>query len=131
MAEEGQDERSVAGEFNKLGKQFVTVIRTAWESEDRKRVEQEIVDGLQKFGDEITGVLQKAADSETGKQFTVRAEEVIADVKTSDVADDVRKGMLSALEALNKELGKLSEKLDAAASETAAEADKDTTGPEA
>ena len=119
MSEEMHEERNVAEELNNLGKQFVSVIRTAWESEDRKRIQDEIMEGLQKFGDEITHTLQKASESETGKEVTAKAEKVITDVKASDVADDVRKGLLSGLDALNVELGKLSEKLDAMAQKRA------------
>jgi MoxR-like ATPase len=119
MSEEMHEERNVAEELNNLGKQFVSVIRTAWESEDRKRIQDEIMEGLQKFGDEITNTLQKASESETGKEVTAKAEKVITDVKASDVADDVRKGLLSGLDALNVELGKLSEKLDAMAQKRA------------
>jgi hypothetical protein len=136
MADEVKHERSVSDELSKLGKQFSDVIRTAWESDDRKKIQDEIIEGLQKFGDEVTEALQKAAESEPGKQVASQAEKVIADVKESNVAEDVRKGLLQGMDALNRELGKLSEKLEkqpAAASEAKkppeAEATEEVTRP--
>ncbi len=112
MSEEGKQERSVSDELNRLGRQFSEVIRTTWESEDRKRIQDEIIEGLKRFGDEVAGALNKVAESDTGKQATTQTEKVIADVKESGVAEDVRKGLLQGLDALNRELGKLSERLE-------------------
>jgi hypothetical protein len=115
MAEEKREEPNVAEEFTRLGKQFMEVIRTAWESDDRRRIQADVVTGIQKFGDEITEALQKAADSETGKQFAAKGERVMADVKESGVAEDVREGLLKGLDALSVELGKLSASLESRA----------------
>jgi hypothetical protein len=112
MSDESKQERSVSDELNRLGQQFSEVIRTTWESEDRKRIQSEIIEGLKRFGDEVTGALNKVAESDTGKQVTTQTEKVIADVKESGLAEDVRKGLLQGLDALNRELGKLSEKLE-------------------
>jgi hypothetical protein len=112
MSEESKHERSVSDELNKLGQQFSEVIRTTWESEDRKRIQGEIIEGLQRFGNEVTGALNKVAESDTGKQVTSQTEKVVADVKESGVAEDIRKGLLQGLDALNRELGKLSERLE-------------------
>ena len=112
MGAEGKQESNVSDELNKLGKQFSDVIRTTWESEDRKRIQGEIIEGLQRFGDEITDALHKVAESDSGKQAAKQAEKVVTDVKESSVTEDLRKGLLQGLDALNRELSKLSEKLD-------------------
>ncbi len=129
MSEEGKQERSVSDELNKLGQHFSEVIRTTWESEDRKRIQGEIIEGLRRFGDEVTGALSKVAESDTGKQVTTQTEKVISDVKESGVADDVRKGLLQGLDALNRELSKLSERLEKEAKAEKADAEKDNTEP--
>ena len=54
MSEEPKVEgRSITEELGKLGKQMADAIKAAWESEDRKKLQAEILDGLQKFGDEV------------------------------------------------------------------------------
>jgi uncharacterized protein with ACT and thioredoxin-like domain len=123
MSDEAKQERSVSDEISQLGKQFSEVIRTAWESDDRKRIQGEIIEGLRRFGDEVTEALQKVAESDTGKQVSTQTEKVISDVKQSGIADDVRKGVLQGLDTLNRELGKLSERLEREG-EVAAEAEK-------
>ncbi len=53
MSEETHVEKNIADELNKLGKQVADAIKAAWESEDRKKLQNEITEGLQKFGDQI------------------------------------------------------------------------------
>ncbi|MCX6027809.1 MAG: hypothetical protein NT169_00725, partial [Chloroflexi bacterium] len=107
MSEETHVEKNIADELNKLGKQVADAIKAAWESEDRKKLQNEITEGLQKFGDQMTDAAKKAAESDPAKQIKTQAEEVVTKVKESDVTEEVRKGLLGALETVNKELGKL------------------------
>ena len=113
MSEEPKVEgRTITDELAKLGKQMADAIKAAWESDDRKKLQTEIVDGLQKFGDEVTEALDKAGQSDTAKDLRVKADKVAADMRESGVVEDVRKGIISGLDAINKELGKLVEKLE-------------------
>jgi hypothetical protein len=112
MSEDPQEEKTIAQEFSRLGKQVADAIHAAWESEDRKKLQAELADGLQKFEAELDAALQKAAQSDAAKQVREQTEKVVADVKDSNVADEVRKGLISGLDVLNKELGKLVEKLE-------------------
>lgn len=122
MSEEPKVERSIADELGKLGKQVADAIKAAWESEDRKKLQAEIAEGFQKFGKEVNEAAEKASESETAKELRGKAEKVVEEIRESDVVDDVRKGILTGLDSLNRELGKLLEKLEAkpvpAASET-------------
>jgi hypothetical protein len=113
MSEEPKVEgRSITEELGKLGKQMADAIKAAWESEDRRKLQTEILDGLQKFGDEVTVALDKAGKSETAQDLRVKAEKVAVDVRASAVAEDVRKGIISGLDVLNAEMTKLVEKLE-------------------
>jgi len=136
MSEEPKaEERSIVDELSKLGQQMAAAIKTAWESDDRKRLQAEIVDGLQKFGDEITQALDKAGQSETAKDLRVKADKIAADAREKGVVEDIRKGIIGGLDVLNTELGKLVEKLDpktqpAEESPVAAEAAAEAAAPE-
>ena len=135
MSEEPKVEgRSITEELGKLGKQMADAIKAAWESDDRKKLQAEIVEGLQKFGDEVTEALDKAGQSETAKELRVKAEQVSADMREKGVVEDVRKGIISGFDVLNKELGKLVEKLEPKATpegEAAAEAPEEPAVAEA
>lgn len=119
MSEEQKPERNIADELSKLGKQVANAIKAAWESEDRKKLQTEITEGVQNFGKEVSEAVNKATESETAKELREKAEKVVEEVRESDVVEDARKGILTGLDALNKELGKLLEKLE---SKPAAEA---------
>jgi hypothetical protein len=112
MSEEPKVERSIADELGKLGKQVADAIKGAWESEDRKKLQVEITEGMQKFGAQVTEALDKASDSETAKELREKVEKVAADIREKGVVDDIRQGILTGLDTLNKELGKLVEKLE-------------------
>lgn len=112
MSEEPKVERNIADELNKLGKQVADAIKAAWESEDRKKLQTEIAEGMQKFGAQVTEAIDKAGESEAAKELREKAEKVVEDLRESDVVEEVRKGILTGLDALNQELGKLLAKLE-------------------
>ena len=68
---------------------------------------------LYTIGNQVSEAVDKAGESDAAKQLREQAEKVVAEVRESDVVDDVRKGLLTGLDAINKELGKLLEKLEA------------------
>ena len=103
---------TITDELSKMGKLVAQAIQAAWESDERKKLEAEVVDGLRKFGDEVSAATKKAGDSDTAKQIKTQAEKVAADMQQKDVAGDIRKGLISGLEVINQELGKLVERLE-------------------
>ncbi len=129
MAEEPRSETSIADELDKMGRLVAQAVRSAWESEDRKKLTAEVVEGLRKFSDQVSTTAQKASESDAAKQIKDQAEKLAAEVKEKDVTEEVRKGLLAGLEVVNQELGKLVERLEkqpapgepAAAPETPAE----------
>jgi phage-related protein len=103
---------TITDELSKMGKLVAQAIQAAWESDERKKLEAEVADGLRKFGDEVSAAARKAGESDTAKQIKTQAEKVAADVQQKDVAGDIRKGLISGLEVINQELGKLVERLE-------------------
>jgi hypothetical protein len=115
---EGKTERGITDELAKLAEQLAAAARAAWESEERKRVQTDIMTGVQKFGQEITAAVNKAAESEQAQELKTRATKVAEDVQKTDVIDEVRKGILVGLEAINRELGKILERIEPRVGET-------------
>jgi len=95
-----------------MGKLVAQAVQSAWESEERKKLEAEIAEGMRKFSDELATAARKAGESDAAKQLRAQAEKVVAEVKESDITEEIRKGLLVGLEALNQELGKLVERLE-------------------
>lgn len=117
MGGETTTERSIADELAKLGQQLAAAAKTAWESEERRKLQNEITTGVQRFGQEISTAVNKAAESEQAREFKTRATRVAEDVQKTDVVDEVRKGILVGLEAINRELGKMLERMEPKAGE--------------
>ena len=103
---------TITDELSKMGKLVAQAIQAAWESDERKKLEAEVVDGLRRFGDEVSAATKKAGESDTAKQIKTQAEKVAADMQQKDVAGDIRKGLISGREVINVELGKLVERLE-------------------
>jgi hypothetical protein len=112
MAEGTEEEKSISGELGKLGKQVADAIDRAWESEDRKKLQLEIAKGLETFGEQVSDAMRKASESEAAKEIREQTDKVVSQVRESDVSGEVRKGLISGLEVLNRELGKLVERLE-------------------
>ena len=113
MSEGTREEKSISSELTRLGKQVADAINLAWESEDRKKLQTEITTGLESFGVQVSDAMRKASESEAATQIRDQTEKVVIQVRQSDVTGEVRKGLIAGLEVLNKELGKLVERLEA------------------
>jgi hypothetical protein len=113
MAEEGRPTTNITDELSRLGNQVAEALRLAWESEERKRLQTEVVEGMQKFTAELDTAVKRASESEKTKRIVNQTQEVFVKAQQSEVADDVREGLLTGLQSLNRELGRLLERLDA------------------
>ncbi len=129
MSEEPKAERSIADELSKLGKQLAEAVKAAWESEDRKKLQAEIAEGFQKLSQEVGAAVEKASESEAARELREKAEKVVEEIREADVVEEVRKGILVGLEALNRELGKLLEKLESAPAPKEPEAPAEPSAP--
>jgi hypothetical protein len=117
MTEEQKSEQkaegSIVDELTMLGKQAADALKAAWDSPDRKRLQAELAEGIEKFGREVGAALDKASESQQAKELRTKAVKVAEDVHVSDAVEEVRKGILTGLEAMNRELSKLLERLEA------------------
>ncbi len=104
--------QNIADELEKLGQQLAKTAKAAWESDERKKLQTEITTGVQRFGQELSAAFEKATTSDQAKEVKTRAEKVATDVQRIDVVEEMRKGFLVGLEAINRELGKLLERLE-------------------
>ncbi len=130
-SEETRTERNISDELARLGQQLAAAAKNAWESEERKRLQGEIVNGVQRAGQEINAAVNKASEHEQVQQFRTKAVKVAEDVQKTDVAEEIRKGILVGLQAVNRELGKLLERLETKPGEAEVGPVTDTSGGEA
>lgn len=85
----------VLEEFHQLGRRLGAALHGAWESEDRKRLEGELMRGLRKAGNDLQRVGKDAAASPAMDEVKRGA---------STAGREIRDGLLSGLRLLNREL---------------------------
>ncbi len=100
----------VAAEFQKLGQQLGETLQTAWESEERKRIEQEVREGVRSFVAEVDKVLQKSKTSETTIKLKEEAVGAKSKVEESELGQKAREGIVEGLRWLSEGLNDLAVK---------------------
>jgi hypothetical protein len=102
---------SVADELSRLGSQLAEALRLAWESDERRRLQAELTEGAKLLGEHLETAAQRARESQKTQQIKDQARRVADKIHDSNAVDDVRAGLVSGLEALNQEMGRLVERL--------------------
>ena len=111
-----EEAKSTAGNINieeelkNLGRQFADTIKTAWNSEEVKRIETEVREGMKKFADEVGNIFNDAKESKAGQKVG----ETVNKVDSTEAAQSIKKGLAQGLRWLSQELGKLSDSMTSA-----------------
>lgn len=107
MAQEPRPTTNIADELSKLGNQVAEALRMAWESEDRRRLQAEVTEGLRRFGDQVEDTAKRVGEGDAARRVREQAEVVASKASQSEVVDEIREGLLNGLQALNRELTRL------------------------
>ncbi len=100
----------VAVELKNLGRQFAETLQSAWNSEERQRVEVEIREGMRSFADEVDKVIQEAKESKAADKVKEKATNVAGKVETAGLGRKARGGFVNGLRWLSEELVKVADK---------------------
>ena len=107
--EKKSQEPDLVAEFQTLGRTFAEAFESAWNSEERKRVEEEVRAGVQTFADEVDKVIREAKKSRAGERMTKEAEEMAKQVESSEIGRRALEGIAQGLSWMSIEMGKLAE----------------------
>ena len=99
----------VSDALRDLGRQFAETIESAWNSQERKEFEQEVREGVRRFGDEVNKVFTEAKESAAAKKVKEEASEVKTKVETGELSRKARSGLVEGLQWLSQELARLAE----------------------
>ena len=97
------------GEFQTLGRSFAEAFESAWNSEERKRVEEEVRTGVQTFADEVDKVIREAKNSPTGERVAKEAGDMASKVESSQFGRRALEGLAQGLSWMSVEMGKLAD----------------------
>lgn len=109
---------SIREEFQNLGENLKMAFTSAWESEERQKLQGEIEAGMRDLGTAMNEMADDIRTSETGQKIRQEVDDFGERVRSGEVESKVRAEIHKALQALNTELGKLNEKFSPAEEET-------------
>lgn len=98
-------------EFQNLGRTFAEAFESAWNSEERIRVEEEVRAGVQSFASEVDKVIREAKSSPAGERMMNEAGDVASKVEGSDIGRRALEGISQGLAWVSVEMAKMSEQL--------------------
>jgi hypothetical protein len=110
MSEQQPPQGNLSDEFRQLGKNLVDAIRAAWDSPERRRLQQELETGMQELGSALRKEANELAQSPTGQRIRADVEDVSQRIKSGEAQQKVREDLLSTLQTLNRELQKVVER---------------------
>lgn len=106
MTEEKKPGGEIVDELHALGEQLVTAVKALWDSDDARKVRQEIGDGFVELSHQVDEAIQKTKESEATKEFETKVKETVDKARESDVAGQVQEGLVTGLRQLNDEMSK-------------------------
>ncbi len=100
----------IADELRELGKNLQALLRSAWESEERKKVQSELQTGLNELGKSISQAAAEFSQSPAGQTLKADIEDLHQRIQSGEVETKVRSEVLSALRAANEGLKRTTKK---------------------
>lgn len=116
-------------ELTVLGARFVEVVQTAWNSDERKRIEADLKIGLSSVAESLEEGFQKVRENEQAQEVLEKADDVAGSVgekvRSSEAVSELGNSLLRGLNALAAQLEKWTQEM------TAEEGDTPSAGTQA
>ncbi len=109
MSEQKPPEGDLKNEFRAFSENLKEAVNTAWQSEERHKLQNEIEAGLQEVGQTINNLVADFSASETGQKVVSEVDQFGEQLRSGEVEAQAREGLLHALRKLNSELQKAAE----------------------
>jgi hypothetical protein len=107
---EPRPEPSVEEELRNLGRQFADVLQAAWASEERRKVETEVREGMKRFSEEMMRVFERTRETTAGARVRTKFGEARERAAESEAARRTRETVAQGLHRLSEELARLAER---------------------
>ena len=101
-------EGDLHNEFEQLGQNLKAALKTAWESEESRKLQAELKSGMAALEVGLHQAAQEVTSGETGQRLKAEVDDLGQRVKSGQVESQLRKDLLSALRTINSELQKMS-----------------------
>jgi BMFP domain-containing protein YqiC len=111
----------IVAELRNLGKQFGDTISTAWQSEERHKVNRQVQEGIQSFAKEVDKAFKNLRESQVAQKAQSEAEEIKSRVESGELKDKTKSGVAGGLRWFSDELAKLADQFTPVEKEPPAE----------
>jgi hypothetical protein len=111
-SEKGQGSSDVLDELQALGEQLSAAVKALWQSEDSRKLRQDIGQGFADLGQQLDEAVKSAQESEAAKQFTGQVKETMDKARETDIAGKLEQGLVTGLRELNEQLSKMISSLE-------------------
>ncbi len=128
MTDNPRPEGNLEDELQALGKNLVAALRAAWDTPERKRVQDELIGGLNGLGATLKNEVDNFTGSPAGQQLKSSVEQVGERLRNVEAQEKVRQELLNALKSANTELQKVIDRWSAG--DTGASASGEGNSPE-
>jgi ElaB/YqjD/DUF883 family membrane-anchored ribosome-binding protein len=97
----------LGNEFRKLGDNLKNIFQSAWESAERKKLQQEIEAGLNEVGKSLNQAVSEIKESPAGQQLKEDARDLHERMRSGELESKARNELRSVLHQVNEELQKV------------------------
>ena len=103
--------KELIDELTRLGQKFVDVVEVAWNSEQRKKIEEDLRTGLVTVASSLEDGFKRVSSTKEAQEAVNAAEEVAEKVRTSKIASELSEALAQGLRALSDQMDKLSSEM--------------------
>jgi len=101
---------NISEQLNELGKNLREALQSAWESEERRKLQKEIEDGLANLGASLSQAAKDFSNSPTGESLKEDMKDLQERWRTGEVRSKAHSEIVEALRKVNTELQKATKK---------------------
>jgi len=110
----GSSQKELADELRDLGNHIKEFLHTFWESQERKRIQQEIETGMTNLGESLNQAADEFQHRPTGQRVKEEFDDISERIRSGEMETSIRRDFLSALRTANAELEKALQKMSSA-----------------
>jgi flagellar biosynthesis/type III secretory pathway chaperone len=97
---------TISDQLNQLGKNLRDALQNAWESDERRKLQQEIEEGMASLGATLSQAAKDFSSTPTGKTISEDMKDLQQRWKNGEVSSKVHTDVVDALRRVNEELQK-------------------------
>ena len=93
-------------ELNRLGENLGNLLKSMWESEERKSIERELNTGLEQMSKRVNETVEQLRKDAAVENVKKAAKDALETARVPKILNEVQQGMLDSLKKLNEEIAK-------------------------